>query len=126
MLNILESTSERSIAIEIIDGYEAVDEKLIEELFEKKLAAGITKVNILMKIDKLSITKSSWKAMWNDGLYAMKHISNCGRIAIVGDSKIEEFLVKTDNAFFENKKAGRTEKYFNVEDINVAIGWINE
>jgi len=126
MLNILKGASEKSIAIEIIDGYETVDEKLIEELFEKKLTSGITKVNILMKIDNLSLTKSSWKAMWNDGIYAMKHIKNCGHIAIVGNSKIEEFLVKTDNAFYENKKAGRIEKYFNIEDLNIALGWVNE
>jgi len=50
--------------------------------------------------------------MWSDGVYAMKHIKNCGRIAIVGDSKFEEFLIKTDNAVFGSEKAGRIEKYF--------------
>jgi len=112
MLKVLEGTSEKAISLEIVDGYETTDEKSIEKLFEKKLATGVTKVNILMKIDKLKLTKSSWKAMWSDGVYAMKHIKNCGRIAIVGDSKFEEFLIKTDNAVFGSEKAGRIEKYF--------------
>lgn len=126
MLKVLEGASEKAIALEIIDGYETDDEKSIEKLFEKKLASGISKVNILMKIDNLKITKSSWKAMWSDGLFAMKHIRNCGHIAIVGNSKIEEFLVKSDNAFFGSKKAGRVEKYFNVADLDKAMGWVNE
>lgn len=126
MLKVLEGASEKAIALEIIDGYETDDEKSIEKLFEKKLASGISKVNILMKIDNLKITKSSWKAMWSDCLFAMKHIINCGHIAIVGNSKIEEFLVKSDNAFFGSKKAGRVEKYFNVADLDKAMGWVNE
>ena len=126
MLKILEGASKKAIALEIIDGYENADEKFIEKQFDEKIAAGITKVNFLVKIDNLSLSKSSWKAMWNDGLYAIKHISNCGRIAIVGDSKIEKFLIKSDNMFFGSEKAGRLEKYFFVEDLDKALGWINE
>jgi len=126
MLKILEGASKKAIALEIIDGYEKADEKFIEKQFNEKIAAGSTKVNLLVKIDNLSFSKSSWKAMWNDGLYAIKHISNCGRIAIVGDNKIEEFLIKSDNMFFGSEKAGRIEKYFSVEDLDKALGWINE
>lgn len=126
MIKIIDGASKKSIAFEIIDGYETNDEKSIEELFNEKLASGITKVNLLVKIDKMNITKSSWKAMWDDGLYGLKHIKNCGHIAIVGNSKLEEFLVTADNTLFGNEKAGRVEKYFYVEDMNNALGWINE
>ncbi len=74
----------------------------------------------------MSLSQSSWKAMWNDGIYGLRHISNCGHIALVGESKLEEFLVKADNIFFGSEKAGRTEKYFNVADMDVAMGWVNE
>jgi hypothetical protein len=31
-----------------------------------------------------------------------------------------------DNALFGSEKAGRIEKYFNVSDLDKAMGWINE
>ncbi len=126
MIKILEGASENTIAIEIYDGYEVSDEKLIEKMFDEKIAAGITRINFLAKVDKLDVNSSSWKAMWNDGMYAIKHMKNCGHIAIVGHSKLEGVLVKMDNAFFENKKADRMEKYFDVADIDNAMGWANE
>lgn len=126
MLKILEGASQKGIAIEIIGGYEPEDEKKIEKLFDEKVAAGHDKVNLLVKTDKLSLSKSSWKAMWNDGVYAIKQFKHCGRIALVGDSSAEEFMIKIDNAFFKSEKAGRVEKYFEVCDIDKAMGWINE
>lgn len=122
----LEGASEKAIAIEIIDGYMSEDEKTIEKLFDEKIAAGHSKVNILIKLDNMSFSSSSWKAMWNDGLYAMKHLKNCGRIAMVGHSKIEEFMVKVDNAFFKSKSGERGEKYFDIADFDKAMGWVNE
>ncbi len=126
MLKILDGASDKAIAVEIIDGYMPEDEKTIEKLFDEKVAAGHNQVNLLVKVDNLSFSKSSWKAMWNDSVYAIKHMKHCGRIAIVGHSKVEEFLVKSDNAFFENKKKDRAEKYFDVADIDNATGWVNE
>lgn len=126
MFKILEGASEKAIAVEIIGGYDSADEKSLEKLFEEKIASGINKVNLLIKIDKMSITDSSWKAMWSDGVYALKNIKHCGHIAVVGDSKIEGFLVKMDNALFGSEKAGRIEKYFSLDEIDKAMGWVNE
>lgn len=127
MLVNLEGAKGNAIAIELIDGYMPEDEKAIEKLFEEKLAAGYKKVNILVRVDKLNFSHSSWKAMWEDGLYAMKHIKNCGRIAFVGHSKFEEFLIKTDNVFFNKISGGDSgEKYFDVSEIDMAFGWVNE
>ena len=126
MIKILDGASESTIAVEIHDGYEVSDEKLIEKMFDGKIASGITRINFLAKVDKLNISTSSWKAMWDDGIFAIKHMKNCGHIAIVGHSKLEEILVKADNAFFSNKKADRMEKYFDVSDLNNAMGWANE
>ena len=126
MIKVLEGASENTIAVDIIDGYELADEQAIEKMFEEKIAAGITRINFLIKTDQISLTHSSWKAMWNDGLFAMKNMKKCGHIAIVGNSKLEEILVKTDNVFFQSKKADRMEKYFDVSDIDNAMGWANE
>jgi len=126
MIKILNGASESTIAVEIIDGYEVSDEKALERLFEDILASGVKKVNFVAKIDKLNLNDSSWKATWNDGIYALKHLKNCGRIAIVGHSKVEAFFVNIDSAFYNSKKADRMEKYFDVADLDKAIGWVNE
>lgn len=125
MIKIIEGASEKTIALEIEGGYETKDEKHLEQLFDEKLKSGSKQVNLLIKIDGFSLSKSSWKAMWNDSIYGIKHLKNCGRIAIVGESKAEEFMVKVDNAFFGNEKAGRAEKYFHVNDLKVALDWVN-
>jgi len=126
MIKILDGASESTIAVEFTGGYKVKDEKELEHMFEEKLTKGITRINFLAKIDKLDISASSWKAMWNDGLYGIKHMKNCGHIAIVGNSKIEAFLVKMDNAFFESNKSDRMEKYFDIADFDNAMGWANE
>ncbi len=126
MINFIEGASDKVIAVELTGGYQTDDEKKLEKLFEEKLAKGIKQINFLVKIDNLEIGKSSWKAMWDDGMYAMRHMNNCGKIAIVSNKKWEEFLIKVDNAFFESKKTGRIEKYFDVADLELALGWVNE
>lgn len=126
MLHILEGAMEKSIAVEITGAYELNDEKYLEKLFEEKIASGHAKVNVLFKMDKLKLSSTSWKALLEDGIFAMKHFKYCGRIAIVGDSKFEEMLVKIDNMFFKNEKAGRAEKYFEVGDMDKAMAWVNE
>jgi len=126
MIKILEGASKNTIAIDIIDGYELADEQAIEKMFDEKIAEGISRINFLAKIDQISLTHSSWKAMWKDGLFALKNIKKCGHIAIVGNSKVEEILVKADNVFMQSKKADRAEKYFDVADLDNAMGWANE
>jgi len=126
MIKLLEGASENTIAVDIIDGYEFADEQAIEKMFDDKIAAGITRINFLAKIDQINLTHSSWKAMWKDGLFAIKHMKKCGHIAIVGNSKLEEILVKADNAFMQSKKADRAEKYFDIADLDNAMGWANE
>ena len=125
MIKQLNGTANHVIAIEIIDGYTHEDEKSLETLFEEKLNHGIDKVNMLVKIDNLSLMKSSLKAMLKDGVYAVKHLKYCGKIAIVGESKVEEFLTKTDNLFFGSSKAGREERYFQLRDLTLAFEWVN-
>lgn len=125
MIKQLDDAAAHVIAIEIIDGYTHDDEKSLEKLFEQKLDNGIEKVNMLVKIDNLKLMKSSLKAMLEDGIYALRHLKYCGKIAIVGESRVEEFLTKADNVFFGNKKSGREERYFRLKDLTLAFDWVN-
>ena len=126
MIKLMETKSNKAIAFEIIGAYETSDEKKLEKFMNDKIKAGINQINILAKIDKMELSKSSWKAMWDDGMYAMTHFKHCGKIAIVSNKDWEAHLVKLDNLFFENKKAGRQEKYFDISDLPNALGWVNE
>ena len=126
MIKFLDGVSEKTIAFEITDGYQVADEKALEVLFEKKLAAGITKINMLAKIDDANLTKSSWKAMMSDGVYALKHIKNCRHIAIVGHSSIQKIMIKADNALLGDKKAELIEKYFDIADYDKALEWVDK
>lgn len=125
MIKQLDGAANHVIAIEIIDGYTHDDEKSLEKLFEEKLDRGLEKVNMLVKIDNLSLMKSSLKAMLTDGIYAVKHLKYCGKIAIVGENKVEEFLTQADNLFFGSKEAGREERYFQLKDLTLAFEWVN-
>lgn len=125
MIKILDGAAKNVIAIDLVDSYEENDEKLLEKLFDDKLATGLKQVNLLCKIDSLNLSKSSWKAMWDDSMYALKHMNNCGKIAIVSNKKWEEFLIHIDNSMFQNKKLGREEKYFHIDDLDKAMDWVN-
>ena len=83
MITLLDGAKSHVIALEITGGYNNDDEKSLEKLFEEKLDMGFEKVNILVKLDQLDLMKTSWKAAWHDGLYALKHIKYCGKL---GDS----------------------------------------
>lgn len=125
MITLIEQTKAHVIAFEIINGYTRDDEHSLEKLFEQRLDLGIQKVNMLIKISELHLMKSSFKAIWQDGIYALKHLKYCGRIAVVGDSKLEEVLSKADNMFFGNKKEGREERFFYEHHIAEALDWVN-
>lgn len=125
MINQINGAANHVIAIEIIDGYTHDDEKSLENLFEEKLDKGIEKVNMLVRVDNLSLMKSSLKAILSDGIYALKHLKYCGKIAIVGESNVEAFLTKADNLFFGSKTAGREERYFHLKDLTLAFEWVN-
>ncbi len=90
MIKLIEQTKTHTIAFEIIGSYTRDDEHSLEKLFEQRLDLGMSKVNMLVKISELHIMKSSFKAIWQDGIYALKHLKYCGRIAVVGDSKMED------------------------------------
>jgi len=126
MITLIEGTKPNVIAIEIIDAYKHEDERNLESMFEERLDKGIEKVNMLVKLDKLSISHSSFKAMWKDGIYALKHIKYCGKVAIIGNSKLEELMAKADNMMFGSEKAGRVEKFFYADEMEQALDFVND
>ncbi len=113
------------IALEAYGGFTEVDEKYCQKLFSQKLEKGFDKVNILVKIDELKITKSSLNALLEDMVWVFRNYHKMGRFAIVANSPIIEKLVAIDNLFYASKKEGRDERYFNVSEIESALDYVN-
>ncbi len=120
MIERLNTEKDYVLALEITDKYVPEDEKQFAKWFDEKLAEGHHQVNILCKIDKLPIAHVSCKAFMEEGLYGLRHIRNCGHIAIVGHSKLEKFMIALDGMVFNRAKKGRIERYFDIDDIEAA------
>jgi len=126
MVEQLEVFENNTLALEAYGGFTEVDEKYCQKLFSQKLDKGFDKVNILVKIDEVKITKSSLKALLEDMVWVLRNYKKMGRLAIVANSSITKKLVEIDNLFFANKKEGRIEKYFDISKIDDALEFVNQ
>lgn len=120
MFKVLEGTGGDVLAVEISGSYTVQDVEQFEKAAEAQLAQGNERINILVKIDKLNLLKIEHKAFFKDAKYALGHIKQMRHLAIVGDSKLEEVLVKLDNLIFGREKQELIEKYFDVSDMDQA------
>ncbi len=124
MFAVLDGSRGNVLGVEISQGYTMDDIEQFKKAFEGVLAQGNDRVNLLCKIDELEITASEFKAFVEDARYALKHIGQLRHIAVVGDSKIQEIMIKADNMLLGSKEKERIEKYFNVADIDQAWAFV--
>jgi len=124
MVEQLEVYENNVLSLEAYGGFTEVDERYCQKLFEQKREAGFEKINILLKIDELKITKSSVKALLEDIVWDLRNYKNMEKLAVVANSSIIKMLVSIDNLFFASKKEGREEKYFNVSEMDKAIEFV--
>ena len=110
--------------MELSEGYTKEDVKALEKVFEAKLAEGRERINFLVKIDGLSLAASEFSALVEDMRYALKHIDQLRHIAVVGDSKLEELMIKLDNKVFGRPGRELIENYFDVADIDQAWAFV--
>ncbi|BEQ16164.1 STAS/SEC14 domain-containing protein [Desulfoferula mesophila] len=120
MFKVLEGGEGPVLAVEISGSYTVEDVKAFEKAAEARLAQGHPRLNILIKIDRMDWLKIKPQAFFQDAKYAMEHIKQMRHLAIVGDSKLEEVLVKLDNLIFGREKQELIEKYFDVSDLDQA------
>ena len=113
------------LAIEVIDGFTETDEKLVQKFFNEKLEKGFDKVNVLVKLDEMKISKSSTKAFFEDTLWTLRNYKKIGHLAIVAHSNIVKALVPIDNLFFSRLSKGSQERYFDISQIDEAFAFIN-
>ncbi len=126
MIKKLETEKKHVLAIEIQDQYIDEDLQKFTKWFVEKLEEGNEKINLLFKIDKLPISKISGKTMLDDSIFSMKHLNDCGHLAMVGHSKIEKVIIGIEALAYNKKEKGRLVKYFDVKDFDKAWEYVNE
>lgn len=125
MISQLKSFENNVLAIEVFDGFTKEDEKICQKLFEDKLKRGFTKINVLVKLDEMRISKSSTKAFFQDILWSLRNYKKMGHLAIVAHANIVKALVPIDNVFFQRASEGRYERYFDISQIEEAMMFVN-
>ena len=124
MFKVLEGSSGDVLGVEISQGYTQSDMEQFKQEFEKILGQGSSKVNILVKMDEMSVLGSEFKAVWKDSIYALKHMNQLRHIAIVGSSSALKAIIAVDNAIFGKKSEEREEKYFDLADMDKAWDFV--
>lgn len=125
MISQIKTFESNVLAIEVFEGFTKADEKICQKLFKEKLKHGFEKVNILIKLDEIKISKSSTKAFFEDILWSLRHYKKLGHLAIVAHSNIVKVLVPIDNLFFERASKGRYERYFDASQMEEAMMFVN-
>jgi hypothetical protein len=120
MFKILEGSEGNVLGVEVVGGYMKEDIEGLKKICDDMLAQGHDKLNFLIKIDQLDFGKSEFKAFYEDSKYALSHMKNLRHIAVVGQSKLEKFLIELDNMLLGSAKKELVEKYFDVADLEKA------
>ncbi len=120
MFKILDGSGDGVLAVELVDSYTKDDVEGLKKTCNDELAKGNSKLNILIKIDKLELHRITPAAFVDDCRYALGHMKQMRNLAIVGHSELEKVLVTTDSKIFGRPEDDLVEKYFDVSEIDKA------
>ncbi len=124
MIEQIKKLDGNAVAFEVIDSFTETDGKLAHKIFEEKINEGHTTINVLIKIDRLTIGHIGLIAALQDIAYVFKNLKQFGNLAIVAHSKILKTLVKMDNIFYTHLNKGVEERYFDVSKIEDAFTYV--
>jgi len=126
MIEQIRTFDKNCLAVEVIDGFTEVDEKICQKWFQQKLDQDYEQVNVLVKLDELKVSHSNVKAFMEDTIWALRHYKQLSHLAIVAHSRILKALVPVDNLFFQGASKGRQERYFDISQLDEAFDFIIE
>jgi hypothetical protein len=126
MIRQLQNFDDNTLALEVVDGFTESDETICQQYFQEKLNKGFRSVNVLVKLDKMSMTQTSVKAFFEDILWTLRNYHKMGHLAIVAHSNILKALVPIDNLFFQRASKGRMERYFDISQLNEALQFVRK
>jgi hypothetical protein len=126
MLTQIKTFKGNAIAIEITDRFTENDTSLIKQLFEEKFSDGYQHVNILVKVQDMSIMKNiDFKAFWNGEIWGIKHFGKIGRCAVVAHSDFIKSAVNIESKILHFFNNALEEKYFDTTQLDEALRFIS-
>lgn len=120
MFSVLDGSSGNVLGVEITGGYTKEDVEAFKSAFEKVLAGGADRVNLLVKMDQMRLTESELGAFVQDARYALHFLKRMRHVAIVGHGKTQAFLVKVDNMLLGKPEDELIERFFEAADMDKA------
>ena len=114
MINILPRSKGKVIGFETSGTISMEDENRAIEVCDK-LIAEHGKINVLIVLG--SVKYESLKVMYTDMMWALRHVRQMDRIAVVGDSPWEKLAIKADSLVFG-------EKYFDKSQLEEAWHYV--
>ncbi|MBU1275355.1 MAG: STAS/SEC14 domain-containing protein [Proteobacteria bacterium] len=120
MFKVLPESEGHVLGVEVSRGYTKKDMQAFKEAFEQKIAQGHGRINLLVRLDKLDLSKVPVEHYIEDCRYALSQGENLGRIAVVGNSPMARAMVTADNLIMAGPKRGITERYFDLAELEQA------
>ena len=93
MFKILEGSGNGVLAVELSGGYTKDDYEKLKEAFHEEYVQGYDWINLLCKVDALSLGETSPAAFVDDSCYAIRHLKQLRHIAVVGNSALFKVLL---------------------------------
>lgn len=117
MINILGSTNEDLVAVEVTNEIADEDYKSLIPLIEKKIDQ-YGSVRLFFELDA-SVDKIEPASFWQELKFDVKHFNDIDKIAVVGDKAWENLLAKTNKLLTSGEV-----KYFEPAKRNEAMAWV--
>lgn len=126
MIKQIKTFNGNALALELTDAFTELDAQMIEQLFEEKLNSGYSHVNLLIKVENLSVLKHmSLKAFLEGELWGIRHFGKIGRCAVVAHSDIIKSVVKVENKVLQLVNAAFEERYFDTTQLEEALQFVS-
>jgi len=126
MLKQIKIFNGNSLALELTDTFTEDDAHLIKQLFEEKLDNGASHVNLLIKVEDLSVMRHmNLKAFLEGELWGFRHFRKIDRCAVVAHSDVIKSVVKIENKVLHLVNAAFEEKYFDTTELDEALKFIS-
>ena len=125
MLTQIKQFKGNALALELTDSWTVADQQFMAQLFDEKLNEGYQHINLLFKVNDMSVFKHmDLKAFMEGEIWACKHFSQIGKCAVVAHSNFVKEVVKLEGKALHLVNKALEERYFEVEELGEAMKFI--
>ena len=125
MLTQIKQFKGNALALELTDSWTVADQQFMAQLFDEKLNEGYQHINLLFKVNDMSVFKHmDLKAFMEGEIWACKHFLQIGKCAVVAHSNFVKEVVKLEGKALHLVNKALEERYFEVEELEEAMKFI--